>query len=489
MTWQDRVTAYNISTPSDPVYISEFATDGEVNQIAIYGSYAMIGKWHTSLTVYNISDINNPVKIGTNQYLQDGHYQRILIRNDTIYAACYNKGLVILDCKDPSSVKYICSLGYAGIYGDVEANGEILYAVNGKTIEIFNFSDPWSPQLISKTNFFNDECWYSHEGNKNIRYDNNNNILYVATWNKFGAIDVANPSFPNLLDVIDVSFGHTLFIDSSCNLAIISQGAMGLTIVDISDPSSLTVLSTIDADGWSNIIETVLYDSTLYVIDKYEGMRYYDISTPQIPILIGFTSWSAFNLNSIVSVTLNSSYLYVTACVYDNNYPSTILVLSLADPYSPQIVNTDYETDYNWWSIKIFVKGKLGVTIHWSCGSPKLIDLGNLSHFTIIAEYPHLYDKDNTYEFTHLSVGGNMIYTSTHGFSIVSFMMNSTVLSAPTVPVFLTNSQVITNRTFTISWTKSSCLLSSNSLYYELQLPHFCLLMFPMETISSEYEL
>ena len=140
----------------------------------------------------------------------------------------------------------------------------------------------------------------------------------------------------------------TVLINGTSYALVISQTSGGVTIINITDPTSPTTTATIN-DGEEDFtaltnprdITTILIDDKPYAIvaTNFDGVQIINITDPTDP-----TATSAVNSNgftgasSITTVTINDKhYALVTAHLFS---PSIVSIIDITDPTDPSVITT-----------------------------------------------------------------------------------------------------------------------------------------------------
>jgi hypothetical protein len=113
-------------------------------------------------------------------------------------------------------------------------------------------------------------------------------VAYVAT---FGggmvSADVSDPAAMTVLDQ-EIGWGFLNAVDVTGQTAWVADGALGLRVVDISDPADLVSVATLPlASQARDVVRSRVGSPYVYLGDDFYGLRQVDISDPANPILLG----------------------------------------------------------------------------------------------------------------------------------------------------------------------------------------------------------
>lgn len=178
---------------------------------------------------------------------------------------------------------------------------------------------------------------------------------------RYGApvpVIVAPPTPPTTLTVVgsvtsSTQLGGAWSVAVSGNYAYVATQFRGFTVVDISDPTSPTIVANIPRASFAN---TALWGVALYgthaAVTAQGVHRLYtvDISTPTSPSIAGSVT-DATNLNFVTGVAISGSHAVVT-CPYNQR----LTTVSLATPASPSVTgsvqdSTNLDTA---WGVKMY---------------------------------------------------------------------------------------------------------------------------------------
>ena len=117
------------------------------NEVAVAGSYAYTADFY-GLTIYDVSDPANPVKVG--ELLLPEEAWGIAISGTTAYVADWGEGLQIIDVSDPANPALLGSYDTPGYAYGVAVSGSVAYVADYYSgLQIIDVSDPANPALIS----------------------------------------------------------------------------------------------------------------------------------------------------------------------------------------------------------------------------------------------------------------------------------------------------------------------------------------------------
>lgn len=220
----DGIARYDISTRNAPVYIDKPYTD---SAYALEGnsSNIFVGTYINSIKALNRTNLTELC-----DYAPGGAVYDLKLRNDTLYAACWDAGLDIIDVSNPDSLKSIGSIALSGALG-VAVEGDYAY-VSGYNnfIYIIDISDRTNPVQINTIS--TTESWDVEVSNDTLYFADANNGVYV-----YNVTDKMNPVSLGYYEVPGKPVKLTL------DNGLIYTGAQktGLWIFKMNDPAGIDV--------------------------------------------------------------------------------------------------------------------------------------------------------------------------------------------------------------------------------------------------------
>jgi hypothetical protein len=282
---------------------ASFRTELGAHVLEVNGDYAYIGD-DTKLLIADISNPSQSLNIVGN--LQLGHFiEDIKIVNGMAYLASGVAGLAIVDISDPTSPRLLATdatlntatLGVAHSTESISIVGDFAYTVlpTLNTVAIYNISSPSSPELIQQI--------------QNVpAYDVD---LYGASLvvRSFEFITIFNVSDPNSPQQIAQFSQESSAMHISDNFLYLTTLASGLSIYDISDPSSPVFQGSAAGLGIGNAV--TVQGEISYVANEFGFVDVYDTSSKTSPL---FVAQIKFN-GTVKDVASNSNYVFAVNVV------------------------------------------------------------------------------------------------------------------------------------------------------------------------------
>lgn len=174
----------------------------------------------------------------------------------------------------------------------IDEENAILYASGGsQELNLYSLEDPENPELIincaSQVSGWS-QVGYVHDlyVKNGIAYCNAGDGLYIVDFN-----NTNSPSFlGSLTSYSDQGYNHSGWLNGDGTIYALADETVGtrIKILDVSDPTDITVLSLIGpTDFPQSIPHNVIFDGDLLHIAYYsDGYYLFDISDPENPVFI-----------------------------------------------------------------------------------------------------------------------------------------------------------------------------------------------------------
>ncbi|MCA9303553.1 MAG: hypothetical protein KC996_05470 [Phycisphaerales bacterium] len=236
------------------------------------------------------------------------------------YAYCLRGSrFAILDVADPSEITLVASVSVGSSCKDVEIVDETAYVLRGRELSIVDLSDRANPVVIG---VFTDASGFS-DANKHMLI--NGTLAYILNSEAgFQVIDISDPSTPTLLSEIDVEIDENPMTIAGSTIYVPHRD--GLQIVDVSDPQNPFVIDTYKSVGRATVEARGAF---LYVVSQ-DSLQIYDFSDQKLPLLLSEHQLGPY---SPQRVQIEGDILYVAS---QNNNAMVVESVNIHDPSNPE---------------------------------------------------------------------------------------------------------------------------------------------------------
>ncbi|RKG82111.1 hypothetical protein D7W79_03475 [Corallococcus exercitus] len=242
------------------------------------------------LSVFNVSDPAHPAFVTSVSLPNDNYWNGVWAKGDALYVASANSGVIVYDITDPAKPQYVRALpGGAIDVHTVFVDGDRLYAMspspNGETL-LFNVASPLEPQLLSRITVPREEGVRSYPHDAFAYQDR----LYVNhTRTGYVVVDVKRPDVTPVLGTYSFNgqYSHANAVGTIGGRTIAFEGGerfgAHLRVLDVTDPANIKLIGEVKKRPQTSIHNMVLKGTRLYVAWYHEGVRVFDVATPERP--------------------------------------------------------------------------------------------------------------------------------------------------------------------------------------------------------------
>jgi hypothetical protein len=239
--------------------------------LTVVGDYAYAADNNTGLHVVDISNPASPTFTGA--------YWTLVWPNEVAlmgsFAYVGESGLSIVDVSDPAAPVQVADYDVATTVADLDVDLDYAYlAARDSGLIIVGIDDPFSPWFVGS--------YASTDVTLAVAVDDT--IAYIADGSGgFRALDVSDASMPDTVGVYGSADAHG--VELSGNQAYVHQESDLLTVMDVSDPTSMDTLATYLTGIMSDFATPVRMDKVGNLLYMPDGMyvRTLDVSDPSSP--------------------------------------------------------------------------------------------------------------------------------------------------------------------------------------------------------------
>jgi hypothetical protein len=277
----------DISNPVNPRLLNCFISedDGAGYEIARKGDYLILANRDAGIRVFETTGRGSFNLVATVPTFHKA--SRVVIEGDILYVGDTTGGLLTYDISSPAMPRFLGRAEIGAEARDIRIKGNYAFVGNYFFgLAVVNVADPTN--LIIETRL--KEPWNAFLGgvwDLEIRDDH----LFMLV-QSFGVqiADISNPLDPQVVSEIRLPNGRNfefgteihddqppLDLELVNNLLIVSNGAHGVLLFDVTDIDNVQLLDRIDTPSVAG--EAKLHGSNLYVADgRGSGLQIYDIS-------------------------------------------------------------------------------------------------------------------------------------------------------------------------------------------------------------------
>ncbi len=348
---------------TDPANMVELASldleAAPVFDIAVAGNYAYVCGRTSGVTIVDVSDSSNPSIVVTAPSPTTSSPAQIALQGNAAYVnwkstpeGDWTGDMHMLDISDPQNPTIVGGQFDARL-NIMTVSGNYLYMVverlelpslEQRQLEVYDVSgDPFAPVLVGSAPLFTHSRFDRVSG---LAVDNG--FAYVTLYDfpegQMVIVNVADPTAPFLNGIfLDVTRPQDVVVANGiAYLADFEDGrwpwaprtALGFAAIDVSDPVSPTLLSTLSTHS-SAVYGVTVSGNTAYLFDRGEGVIAVDVTDPLNPTRLG--NWHSPGFCPLVQ-DQEGDLLYLS------DFWNGVTVLDVSDPRAPTLVGVHQAT-------------------------------------------------------------------------------------------------------------------------------------------------
>ena len=199
-------------------------------------------------------------------------------------------------------------------FRDIAVVGTTVYATAGKTLAVWDGSDPGKLRHMGSCTLPGDAIGLKAAPPY---------VFVAVTDAGLAVVDVSSLAWPSVLAVCDTP-GTARQVALSGGMACVADGAGGLAVVDVSVPGAPRLRG--NAGGLGDAWDVAVRGGFAYVVDASSGLHIVDLSVSSAPVVVGFQS--------------GATPAYAVAVDGDRAYfaDGSVWILDVATPSAPTVL-------------------------------------------------------------------------------------------------------------------------------------------------------
>lgn len=299
--------------------------------------------------VYLISDTLSIVDVSTpdapmlrGQVVWDFWQRDIRVESGYAYVIDQDDGLRVVDVSNPDAPTQITvlDLGASTNAERIDVAGGYAYVIGwtwvagtGAVHELFvvDLTDPTLPVLVTSPTTASSKDIVVRQG-----------VAWLADSSWIHAYDVANPQSPSHLGSSQLGSdfeSQELRMATIYGHALVTRDRIGLTVVDLTDPTDPLPVASVDVPA--GIEDAATDDGILAIAGLERGVRLVDVSHPAGPTELGFTDLGGAVWGSAIAGDMVYAVGYIPP-------QANLVVLDISDPGAAVVVGSTPGVPGNW---------------------------------------------------------------------------------------------------------------------------------------------
>jgi hypothetical protein len=386
-----RLAILDISNPEIPILIAKSGLlPAVITAIAVSGNYAFVAA--QGLNVFDVSDPANPELVF--QANTPWTVRNLSISGNYIFLANLGAGLMILDVSEPTTPVQVSVYDPHGRINDViTINSHSFLVDENYGLRVLDISDIAHPVQVGSCELIQEMYALAVAGS----------YAYVSGHYSMVIIDISVPSSPTVIAIISTGSWNG-DVDVSGDFAYVVDGMDRMVVIDISDPYNP------EKKGYfgSTIMPArlAILNNNVFITDIV-GLWVVDVTDPQNPIQVGFYN----RPSGTIDIAIQDNYAYLA-------YRNTLQVVDISIPSQP--IELGYYLPPLAYLSAIAVSGNYAYLT------------GNYGFLIVDISDPNLpveIYRDNTHWGTEIIVQGNFAFLNSDAFTVLD-------ITDPENPVF-----------------------------------------------------
>jgi hypothetical protein len=285
------VQVFDVHNPSSPVVLVEDCDwTGYPGPLLIEGTRMYSGNEENGFWIFDLSDPLNPTLLG--RYLSSSYTSRVHLRDQLALVADEIAGFKTIDVSDPQHPKLLASASTGGRVVGVALEDNTAFVIDSHRISAYDITDPRNPALrsrqqirVSPGDLLRVDSGRSYVGG--IKYDNGTVVGCIEIR------DIRDPIMPILGEIRLTSYPypsvptHPLYnMDVVSNRVFVAEGPHGLSMWAVDDPSHPTFLgryTTRSTNFWATLAVKIIGRQALILYgdqDRQHRLQLVDVTDP-----------------------------------------------------------------------------------------------------------------------------------------------------------------------------------------------------------------
>ena len=235
-------------------------------------------------------------------------------------------GIDLIDVTDPTKASMLgLSPRSSGLSSCLSVFGDFAYlgGSNSLRFKIVDVGNPYSPVILGS--FYDSGAQASTQS---IFVDATNNIAHVLTSVELILVNVTDKLNPSFISKIGISgSGKTVQVEQG--VAYLSCYDFGLQLVNVTDPSSLSLLGSVNSE---TALDLFVKSSIVYLKTQY-SLNWIDVTNAVNPVIIGNYTTTSSSIQFSSGSNAGLSYQSNLLCL--NNVILGLQFFDLSDPAKP----------------------------------------------------------------------------------------------------------------------------------------------------------
>lgn len=267
----------DIDDPNAPRVVATKRIGGYAYTIAIADDVAWVSTFRSGIQAIDISDPTDLVRVGA--VVPSAESFGLTIADGLLWATS-DQGLHAIEITDPTQPR-VLSTTLASRAFDVRVVDQLAYtAANFAGLEIFDVEDPANPAFLGR---------FDHGVSQTTDVEIAGSTAYLTSYGTLWVVDVSDPRHPyEVARNEDVGYGRGRSMALDDDWLAIAHAHRGLHVLDVSDRTEPEIVATRPTAGYQGALGGIGDVVFLASVESGDhGFRAIDISDPTSPTMVG----------------------------------------------------------------------------------------------------------------------------------------------------------------------------------------------------------
>ena len=310
--FENGLSIFDISDPAAPVLVAGQGTLHNALCLTVDAPLVMTGDT-SGLSVF---DAANPASVARSGGFElEGPVAGFALSNDNLFVADRSRGLVIVRLDPILGPVEVGRLEVAGGLQALAPDGQHIYAAaDDVTLRVIDVTDPTHPEESARIDFAGES--------QGIAVIGDYACVVTRMGGTYGGLFLAgieSPSNPEGVGMLSMDTSFPTGIATDGVYAYLSDWEEGLLVVDLADPATPNIISSVDTPGHAR--DVVVQDSRAHVASG-KSFQVIDVTDPTEPFTIGSSQLPT----EAKRLAVRGNHIYVSTA------GSGILVFDVAEP-------------------------------------------------------------------------------------------------------------------------------------------------------------
>jgi hypothetical protein len=282
--------------------VKRISTLGFAQDVVKKDNLLYIAQGEAGLMIIDASDTSNVQMLADTVPNLQGYSAKLTVKDSLVYIAAGSNGIFMIDVSDPAQPEQIdINLLNNVTVRNVDILGNYLFAsISEHGFSMYNISIPLDPIYYGNV----ETAGYAHD-----LVVTSDTAYVLAACGELGLsifnitqFQIGVTTFVGSCDT--EGYAEAIVIDEDASIAYLACGTMGLQVVDYADTANISVIGSFDYGGYAK--DLIVKDNKVYMTAELSGLHILDVSNPANIKLEGVV-----DTEFALGIEMDDQYIYV----------------------------------------------------------------------------------------------------------------------------------------------------------------------------------